>query len=60
MNGPLALVALRRGQPTGDLRARPDVLMLRYWQEVFTTAVAAAPARDPLLDSLPRERVLVG
>jgi carbamoyl-phosphate synthase large subunit len=36
MNGPLALVALARGLPLPDLTARPGVLMLRYWQEVFT------------------------
>jgi carbamoyl-phosphate synthase large subunit len=35
MNGPLALVDLARGRPLRDLTARPDVLMLRYWQEVF-------------------------
>ncbi len=36
MNGPLALAALARGLPPGDLTPRPDVLMMRYWQEVFT------------------------
>jgi carbamoyl-phosphate synthase large subunit len=35
MNGPLALVELARGRQPRDLAARPDVLMLRYWQEVF-------------------------
>jgi carbamoyl-phosphate synthase large subunit len=35
MNGPLALVDLVRGRPPRDLTARPDILMLRYWQEVF-------------------------
>jgi carbamoyl-phosphate synthase large subunit len=35
MNGPLALVDLARGQPPRDLTARPEMLMLRYWQEVF-------------------------
>jgi carbamoyl-phosphate synthase large subunit len=35
MNGPLALANLARGLPVGDLAARPGVLMLRYWQEVF-------------------------
>jgi carbamoyl-phosphate synthase large subunit len=35
MNGPLALVDLARGRQPRDLTARPDVLMLRYWQEVF-------------------------
>jgi carbamoyl-phosphate synthase large subunit len=35
MNGPLALARLARGEPPGDLTARADVLMLRYWQEVF-------------------------
>ena len=33
--GPLALVALVRGQPLPPLEARPGVYMLRYWQEVF-------------------------
>lgn len=35
MNGPLALVQTVRGEAPGDLTARSDVLMLRYWQEVF-------------------------
>jgi carbamoyl-phosphate synthase large subunit len=35
MNGPLALARLARGQAAGDLTARAEVLMLRYWQEVF-------------------------
>jgi carbamoyl-phosphate synthase large subunit len=35
MNGPLALATLARGRPVGDLTPRPDVRMLRYWQEVF-------------------------
>jgi carbamoyl-phosphate synthase large subunit len=40
MNGPLALVDLARGRPVRDLTAKPDMLMLRYWQEVFTPVVA--------------------
>jgi hypothetical protein len=35
MNGPLALVRLARGESPGELTARAEVLMLRYWQEVF-------------------------
>jgi carbamoyl-phosphate synthase large subunit len=35
MNGPLALVDLHRGRPLRSLAARPGVLMMRYWQEVF-------------------------
>jgi carbamoyl-phosphate synthase large subunit len=35
MNGPAALVALVRGAPLPPLAPRADVLMLRYWQEVF-------------------------
>jgi carbamoyl-phosphate synthase large subunit len=35
MNGPLALVDLARGRPVRDLTPQPDVLMMRYWQEVF-------------------------
>jgi carbamoyl-phosphate synthase large subunit len=35
MNGPQALVALARGMPPPRLEARPGVLMMRYWQEVF-------------------------
>jgi carbamoyl-phosphate synthase large subunit len=35
MNGPLALVATARGRPLPELAARPGVLMMRYWQEVF-------------------------
>jgi carbamoyl-phosphate synthase large subunit len=35
MNGPLALVNMARGRPAGELCPRPQVLMLRYWQEVF-------------------------
>jgi carbamoyl-phosphate synthase large subunit len=35
MNGPLALVDLLRGGRIRELVAKPDVLMLRYWQEVF-------------------------
>ncbi|HZW29652.1 MAG TPA: ATP-grasp domain-containing protein [Isosphaeraceae bacterium] len=35
MNGPMALVALARGQALPDLTPRPGVMMLRYWQEVF-------------------------
>jgi carbamoyl-phosphate synthase large subunit len=35
MNGPRALTALTRGLPPGDLSPRPNVLMLRYWEEVF-------------------------
>jgi carbamoyl-phosphate synthase large subunit len=36
LNGPRALVDLARGRSVGDLTPRPGVLMLRYWQEVFT------------------------
>jgi len=35
MNGPLTLVDMARGRPVRDLKARPRVLMMRYWQEVF-------------------------
>jgi carbamoyl-phosphate synthase large subunit len=35
LNGPWALVALARKQPLPSLVARPDVSMLRFWQEVF-------------------------
>jgi carbamoyl-phosphate synthase large subunit len=35
MNGPLALVDMARGRSVGGLKARPRVLMMRYWQEVF-------------------------
>jgi len=35
MNGPQALVELARGRPLPDLTARPGVLMMRYWQEVY-------------------------
>jgi carbamoyl-phosphate synthase large subunit len=35
MNGPLALVDLHRDRPLRSLAARPGVLMMRYWQEVF-------------------------
>jgi carbamoyl-phosphate synthase large subunit len=35
VNGPAALVALARGEPPPELRARPDVWMFRYWEEVF-------------------------
>jgi carbamoyl-phosphate synthase large subunit len=36
MNGPAALVAMVRGQDLPPLTHRPDLLMMRYWQEVFT------------------------
>jgi carbamoyl-phosphate synthase large subunit len=35
LNGPAALVALVRGEPLPSLKTRPDVSMLRYWEEVF-------------------------
>ena len=35
LNGPLALVAMVRGQPLPPLEPRAGVYMLRYWQEVF-------------------------
>ncbi len=35
MNGPLALVRMAQRRPLPELRARPGVLMMRYWQEVF-------------------------
>jgi carbamoyl-phosphate synthase large subunit len=38
LNGPLALVAMARQQPLPPLVARPDVSMLRFWQEVFVEA----------------------
>jgi carbamoyl-phosphate synthase large subunit len=41
LNGPLALVAMSRKQPLPSLAARPDVSMLRYWQEVFVENGAA-------------------
>jgi carbamoyl-phosphate synthase large subunit len=41
MNGPLALVDLARGRPVRDLTAQPDLLMLRYWQEVFTPTASS-------------------
>jgi carbamoyl-phosphate synthase large subunit len=41
LNGPRALVDLARGRSAGDLTARPGVLMLRYWQEVFAEGRAA-------------------
>lgn len=36
MNGPAALVAMVRGEKLPPLTPRPDLLMMRYWQEVFT------------------------
>jgi hypothetical protein len=36
MNGPLALVEFARGRALPDLTPRPGLLMLRYWEEVFT------------------------
>jgi carbamoyl-phosphate synthase large subunit len=39
MNGPMALVALARGQAPPDLTPRPGVMMFRYWQEVFVPTV---------------------
>jgi carbamoyl-phosphate synthase large subunit len=36
MNGPAALVAMVRGQDLPPLNHRPNLLMMRYWQEVFT------------------------
>ena len=35
LNGPLALANLARGLPHPDLNPRPNLLMLRYWEEVF-------------------------
>jgi carbamoyl-phosphate synthase large subunit len=35
MNGPAALVAMVRGEKLPTLIPRPDLLMMRYWQEVF-------------------------
>jgi carbamoyl-phosphate synthase large subunit len=35
LNGPAALVAMVRGEPMPALKPRPNVKMLRYWQEVF-------------------------
>jgi carbamoyl-phosphate synthase large subunit len=47
LNGPRALVDLARGRPAGDLTPRPGVLMLRYWQEVFTEPAAVpSPAAE--------------
>jgi carbamoyl-phosphate synthase large subunit len=44
LNGPRALVELARGRTVGALTPRPGVLMLRYWQEVFTeTSLERAP-----------------
>jgi carbamoyl-phosphate synthase large subunit len=36
LNGPLALVAMVQGHALPDLTPRPGLMMLRYWQEVFT------------------------
>jgi carbamoyl-phosphate synthase large subunit len=36
MNGPAALVAMVRGEELPPLTPRPGILMVRYWQEVFT------------------------
>jgi carbamoyl-phosphate synthase large subunit len=36
MNGPAALVAMARGEELAPLAPRPGLLMMRYWQEVFT------------------------
>jgi carbamoyl-phosphate synthase large subunit len=36
MNSPAALVAMVRGQELPRLTPRPGLLMMRYWQEVFT------------------------
>jgi carbamoyl-phosphate synthase large subunit len=36
MNGPAALVAMVRGEELPPLTPRPDLLMMRYWEEVFT------------------------
>jgi carbamoyl-phosphate synthase large subunit len=44
LNGPRALVDLARGRSVGDLTPRPGVLMLRYWQEVFTEQAVAPTA----------------
>ena len=35
LNGPAALVAMAQGKPIPELKPRPNVWMLRYWQEVF-------------------------
>lgn len=35
LNGPVALVAMAQGKPMPELRPRPNVWMLRYWQEVY-------------------------
>jgi carbamoyl-phosphate synthase large subunit len=35
LNGPAAIVAMARGQTLPMIRPRPDVSMMRYWQEVF-------------------------
>jgi carbamoyl-phosphate synthase large subunit len=35
LNAPAALVAMARGKPIPELKPRPNVWMLRYWQEVF-------------------------
>ena len=43
MNGPLALVAMARGEALPDLTPRPGLMMLRYWQEVFTSSDPPAP-----------------
>jgi carbamoyl-phosphate synthase large subunit len=40
LNGPLALATLSRGRPAPGLGARPGVLMMRYWQEVFAEGTA--------------------
>jgi carbamoyl-phosphate synthase large subunit len=36
MNGPAALVAMVRGERLPSLITRPGLMMMRYWQEVFT------------------------
>lgn len=35
LNGPAALIAMAQGKPIPELKPRPNVWMLRYWQEVF-------------------------
>jgi carbamoyl-phosphate synthase large subunit len=35
LNAPAALVAMAQGKPIPELKPRPNVWMLRYWQEVF-------------------------
>ena len=53
LNGPAALVAMARGEALPTLQPRPNVWMLRYWQEAFVERAACPIFFDldgPILD----------